>query len=62
MGWGHWPLPWQPIYEGFIGVGVRVRKAAQALAAGCQSENVIADAAGPEAFTFEDLLRLLALR
>ena len=30
------------------------------LASGCQSQNVIADAAGPDTFTFEELLRLLA--
>ena len=61
-GLGHWPLPYQPIYEGFIGVGVRMRMAAHALAAGCQSENVIADAAGPETFIFGELFRLLASR
>ncbi len=27
---------------------------------GCQSENTVADAAGPETFSFEELLRLLA--
>ena len=30
------------------------------LAYGCQSQNIIADAAGPDTFTFEELLRLLA--
>ena len=34
--------------------------AGQALAAGSQSENTVADAAGPDIFTFEELLRLLA--
>ena len=30
------------------------------MAAGCLSENFVADAAGPDTFTFEELLRLLA--
>ena len=34
--------------------------AAQAVEAGSQSENTVADAAGPDTFTFEELLRLLA--
>ena len=34
--------------------------AAQAVAAGCLSENFVADAAGPDTFTFKELLRLLA--
>ena len=34
--------------------------AALAVAAGSQSENTVADAAGPDTFTFEELLRLLA--
>ena len=34
--------------------------AAQAVEAGSQSENSVADAAGPDTFSFEDLLRLLA--
>ena len=34
------PLPYQPIDEGFIGVGVRMKKTAQALASGCQSESI----------------------
>ena len=34
--------------------------AAQAVAAGSQIENSVADAAEPETFTFEELLRLLA--
>ena len=42
----------QPIYAGDL--------AAQAVAAGSQSENTVADAAGPDTFTFEELLRLLA--
>ena len=33
--------------------------AAQAVSAGSQSENTVADAAGPDTFTFEELLRLL---
>ena len=34
--------------------------AAQAVEAGCQSENSVSDAAGPDTFSFEALLRLLA--
>ena len=30
------------------------------LASGCQSQNIIADAAGPDTFTCEDLFRFLA--
>ena len=60
VGLGHWPPPYQPIYEGFVGVGGRMRRAAQTATAGCQSENVIAEAAGPQTFTFEELLPLLA--
>ena len=58
---GHWPLPYQPIYKGFIRVGVCMRKAAQPLAAGCKIENVIASAAGPEMFTLGESIRLRAL-
>ena len=43
----------QPIYAGDL--------AAQAVVAGAGGENSVADAAGPETFTFEELLRLLAL-
>ena len=42
----------QPIYAEDL--------AAQAVAAGSKSENTVADAAGPETFTFKELLRLLA--
>ena len=42
----------QPIYAGDL--------VAQAVAAGSQNENTVADAAGPDTFTFEELLRLLA--
>ena len=42
----------QPIYAGDL--------AAQAVAAGSQSENTVADAAGPDTFTFEELLWLLS--
>ena len=42
----------QPIYAGDL--------AAQAVAAGSGSDNFVADAAGPDTFTFEELLRLLA--
>ena len=34
--------------------------AAQAVAAGSRNDSLIADAAGPDSFTFEELLRLLA--
>ena len=46
---GHWPLPYSPSMQVLL-----------VLTSGCQSQNVIADAAGPETFTCEDLLRLLA--
>ena len=42
----------QPIYAEDL--------AAQAMASGSLSENTVADAAGPDKFTFEELLRLLA--
>ena len=42
----------QPIYAEDL--------AGQAVAAGSESENTVADAAGPETFTFKGLLRLLA--
>ena len=42
----------QPIYAEDL--------AAQALAAGFRNDSFVADAAGPETFTFEELLRLLA--
>ena len=42
----------QPIYAGDL--------AAQAVDAGSESENLVADAAGPDTLTFEELLRLLA--
>ena len=42
----------QPIYAEDL--------AAQAVDAGSKGENFVADAAGPETFTFEELLRLLA--
>ncbi len=44
--------PVQPIYAEDL--------AAQAVAAGWMGENIVTDAAGPETFTFEELLRLLA--
>ena len=40
--------PIQPIYAGFIRV-----------VAGCQSQNIIADVASQDTFTFQGLLRLL---
>ena len=42
----------QPIYAEDL--------AAQAVASGSLSENTVADAAGPDTFTFDELLRLLA--
>ncbi len=42
----------QPIYAEDL--------AGQTVDAGCLSENFVADAAGPETFTFEELLRLVA--
>ena len=42
----------QPVYAEDV--------AAQAVEAGSQTENTVADAAGPETFSFEELLRLLA--
>lgn len=49
-GSGNYPV--QPVYAEDV--------AAQAVEAGSQSKNTIADAAGPEIFSFEELLRLLA--
>ena len=49
-GEGHYSV--QPIYVEDL--------AALAVEAGSQSENAVADAAGPETFSFEELLRLLA--
>ena len=49
-GTGDYPV--QPIYAEDL--------ATQAVAAGSRSEDTVADAAGPETFTFEELLRLLA--
>ena len=43
----------QPIYAGDL--------AARAVEAGSRDDSFVADAAGPETFTFEELLRLLAL-
>ena len=42
----------QPVYAGDV--------AAQAVEAGSRRENTVADAAGPETFSFEELLRMLA--
>ena len=50
--YGRGDYPVQPIYVEDL--------AAQALEAGSQSENSVADAAGPDTFSFEELLRLLA--
>ena len=43
MGLWHWPLPYNP--------SVRV---SLVLASVCQSQTIIADAAGPDTFTCED--------
>ena len=50
--YGSGDYPVQPVYAEDL--------AAQAVEAGSQSENSVADAAGPEVFSFEALLRLLA--
>ena len=42
----------QPVYAGDV--------AAQAVESGSQTDNSIADAAGPDTFSFEELLRLVA--
>ena len=44
--------PVQPVYAGDVAV--------QAVEAGSQGENFLADAAGPDTFSFEELLRLVA--
>ena len=49
---GNGDYPVQPVYAEDL--------AAQAVEAGSQSENSVADAAGPDTFSFEALLRLLA--
>ena len=50
--YGNGDYPVQPVYAEDL--------AAQAVQAGSQSENSVADAAGPDTFSFEVLLRLLA--
>ena len=50
---GRGDYPVQPIYAGDL--------AAQAVEAGSRTDRFVADSAGPETFTFEELLRLLAL-
>ena len=50
--YGNGDYPVQPVYVEDL--------AAQAVEAGSQSENSVADAAGPDTFSFEGLLRLLA--
>ena len=49
---GRGDYPVQPVYAEDL--------AGQAVAAGSQNENTVADAAGRDTFTFEELLRLLA--
>ena len=61
-----WALRRFPVFPVFGNGDYRVQPvyaedlAAQAVAAGSGVENSVADAAGPENFTFEELLRLLA--
>ena len=50
--YGNGDYPVQPVYVEDV--------AAQAVEAGSQRENSVADAAGPDTFSFEELLRLLA--
>ena len=50
--YGNGDYPFQPVYVEDV--------AAQAVEAGSQSENSVADAAGPDTFSFEALLRQLA--
>ncbi|MDE2861756.1 MAG: NAD(P)H-binding protein [Chloroflexota bacterium] len=50
--YGSGDYPVQPVFVEDVAV--------QAVDAGSQGENVVADAAGPEIFSFEELLRLLA--
>ena len=49
---GRGDYPVQPIYAEDL--------AAQALAAGFRNDSFVADAAGPDTFTFEELLRVMA--
>ena len=49
----------QPVYAEDL-TAQAVDAGPRAVAAGSQNENTVADAAGPETFTFEELLRLLA--
>ena len=49
---GNGDYPVQPIYAEDL--------ATQAVAAGSRGDSLVADAAGPETFTFEEFLRLLA--
>ena len=61
-----WALRRFPVFPVFGSGDYRVQPiyaedlAAQAVDGGSESENIIADAAGPETFSFEGLLRLLA--
>ena len=61
-----WALRRFPVFPVFGGGDYRVQPiyaedlAGLAVAAGSQSENTVAVAAGPDTFTFEELLRLLA--
>ncbi len=50
--YGNGDYPVQPIYAEDVAI--------QAVAAGASTENFIADAAGPDTFTFEEMIRLLA--
>ena len=61
-----WALRRFPVFPVIGDGGYRVQPiyaedlAGQAVASGSLSENTVADATGPETFTFEELLRLLA--
>ena len=61
-----WALRRFPVFPVFGNVGYKIQPvfaedlAAQAVAAGSGSDSLVVDAAGPEIFSFEELLRLLA--
>ena len=61
-----WALRRSPVFPVFGDGNYRIQPifaadlATQAVVAGCQSGSLAVDAAGPDAFTFEELLHLLA--
>ena len=61
-----WALQWFPVFPVFGRGDYRVQPiyaedvAAQAVETGSLTESLVMDAAGPEVFTFQELLRLLA--